>query len=98
MIATRATGQPWLDIGSIPEYHRANLSWLERHEGLEGSWVSPSASVGPGVSLSRSIVGAGAVVEGKGLLERSVVWPGARTQAPLRDAIVTRAGRVVAVA
>jgi NDP-sugar pyrophosphorylase family protein len=96
-IATCVTERPWVDIGSIPEYHRANLSWLERREGFEGSYVAPSARVDPDVSISRSIVGAGAVVEGQGLVERSVIWPGARAKAPLRDVIVTRAGRVVAV-
>jgi mannose-1-phosphate guanylyltransferase len=97
-IATRTTGQPWVDIGSIQSYYRANLSWLERHAGLDGSWVGPSATVGPGVSLSRSIVGAGAMVEGEGMIRRSVVWPGARVRAPLQDVVVTSAGRVVAVA
>ena len=97
-IATCATGQPWIDIGSIQSYHQANLSWLERHAGLEGSWVGPTANVGPGVSLSRSIVGTGAVVEGEGVIRRSVIWPGARARAPLEDVVVTSAGRVVAVA
>ena len=96
-IATCVTERPWVDIGSIPEYHRANLSWLERREGFESSYVAPSAKVDPGIAISRSIVGAGAVVEGQGRVERSVIWPGARAKAPLRDVIVTRAGRVVAV-
>jgi mannose-1-phosphate guanylyltransferase len=104
-IATCATARPWIDIGSVARYHEANLNWLERYRAIEGrpgaterAWVSPSASVGPGVSLSRAIVGAGARVEGTGLVERSVVWPGARAQAPLRDVVVARSGRVVAVA
>ncbi len=81
----------WDDIGSIEAYLRANLRWLE------GS----AAYLGPGarssVPVEKSVVGAGAVVEGEGALVRSVVWPGARARAPLSDAIVTTAGRVIEV-
>jgi mannose-1-phosphate guanylyltransferase len=88
----------WTDVGSIASYHAANLAWLEQRHGAEGSWVHPGAAVGAAVILRCSVVGEGARVEGTGLLERCVVWPGARAVAPLRDAIVTTAGRVVVAA
>lgn len=89
---------PWTDIGSIAAYHAANLAWLAHSASPGGSFIAPSASVADGIDLAASIVGEGATVTGSGSLERCVVWPGARAAAPLRDAIVTTAGRVVPVA
>lgn len=79
----------------LPGYLRGNLRWLEARGAR--SFVAPGARVTPGVALERSIVGRGAAVEGRGLLEQVVVLPGARVKAPLRDAIVAPSGRVVAV-
>ena len=79
------------DIGSVAAYLRTNLDWLadrERH-------VGAGASVAAEVSVMRSVVGARAQVVGRGVLTRCVVWPGARAEAPLTDAVVTSAGRVV---
>lgn len=110
-IATVSLEGEWLDVGCLRAYREANLAWLdelvepirgwfdpvERNGRLtaEGSWVGPGARVDPRVSLERSVVGAGAVVEGAGVLSGCVVWPGARARAPLRDAVVTSGGRVV---
>ena len=85
----------WTDIGSIAAYHAANLRWLEQRAPASGSWIHPSARVESTVTVLQSILGEGASAEGTGTIERCVVWPGARVTAPLRDAVVTTAGRVV---
>jgi mannose-1-phosphate guanylyltransferase len=94
-IGTASVVGRWIDVGSVPSYHLANREWLEVHVGGGGSWVAPTARVAPGARVVASIVGAGASITGDGALERCVVWPGAHAVAPLADAVVTRAGRVV---
>lgn len=86
----------WDDIGTPPAYLRANLRWLRAT--TAASFVAPGAQVAPGVALHEAIVGAGARVEGEGGLTRVVVWPGAVVTAPLADAVVTTAGRIVTAA
>ena len=65
----------WDDIGTLEDYAQANASWLRLHAPEGESFVGEGARVAPGVTLRRSIVGAGACVEGAGSLERCVVWP-----------------------
>jgi mannose-1-phosphate guanylyltransferase len=77
---------PYVEIGDIAFYIDANLAWLVR-EGVP-SWVGPGATVVEGITLDRSVIGIGAEVTGSGALERCVVWPGARVEAPLADAVV----------
>ncbi len=77
----------WHDIGTLDSYREANRAWLAVR-GL-ASWVAPGATVASSVSLDRSLVGQGAVVEGEGSLARCIVWPGARAVAPMHDRIVT---------
>ncbi|HEY1695628.1 MAG TPA: sugar phosphate nucleotidyltransferase [Polyangiaceae bacterium] len=77
----------WHDIGTVTSYLEANAAWLARH-GLQ-SWKGPGARVAEGVSLDGSIVGEGARVEGRGVVVRSVVWPGASAVAPLEGRVVT---------
>jgi mannose-1-phosphate guanylyltransferase len=92
-------GDPnWAAPGdSIAGYLDANLAWLARRDGATGeAWVGEGAHVDDDIELVSSIVGAGADVRGDGRLERVVVWPGAQALAPLRDAVVTRSGLVVA--
>jgi mannose-1-phosphate guanylyltransferase len=86
---------PVFDVGDLRTYAEANAAWL----GLRGTnaWVHPTARVAPGVRVVRSVVGAGAVVDGEGTLERTVVWPGARATAPHADAVVTRDGATAVV-
>lgn len=79
--------QTWRDIGTIASYLDANLAWLAER-GLT-SWVGPDANVAPGVALEGAVIGAGASVEGRGVVARSVVWPGARATAPLDGQVVT---------
>src|SRR5262249_5376046 len=43
----------------------------------------------PGVEVMGSVIGAGAEVNGAGVVRGSVVWPGARATAPLEGAVVT---------
>jgi len=78
---------PWHDIGTVESYRAANLAWLDAR-GLP-SWIAPGATVAPGVTLDRSLVGEGATVVGQGTLARCIVWPGARAVAPMADQIVT---------
>lgn len=84
---------PWTDAGDPRGLVLANLAWLAARE-LE-SFSAPGAEVASGVTLRQSVVGAGARVLGRGLLERCVICPGATATAPLRDAIVAPSGRVV---
>lgn len=85
----------WTDVGSLAGYLEANLRWLAS-AGLE-RWTGTDAHVAPGIESHRSIVGAGAIVDGEGILEECVVWPGAYARAPLRRAIVMSSGQVVPV-
>lgn len=85
----------WRDVGSLSAYLRANVAWLA--DLGRGSWVGPEARIEPEVALSECVVGQGAQVSGRGELRRVVVWPHARVQAPLADAVVTGAGQVVSV-
>jgi mannose-1-phosphate guanylyltransferase len=86
----------WLPGDDLTGYFLDNLRWLDAvRDGA--SWVHPSASLAPLVHLSKSLVNAGARVEGRGTLSRCVVMAGAVAQAPLADAIVMPSGRVVSV-
>jgi mannose-1-phosphate guanylyltransferase len=91
-LATFAVPGPWDDIGTVGAYLAANARWLLR-TGL-GSHVGAGARVDPGVDLTGTVVGAGAVVRGAGALTRSVIWPGARAEAPLDGAVVTTRGTI----
>jgi mannose-1-phosphate guanylyltransferase len=81
------------DAGDPRAYLALNLRWLDQRG--DSAWVGEGATLEPGVRLVRSIVGPGAHVSGSGIVEGSVIWPGARATAPLRGAIVTTSGRVV---
>jgi len=77
---------PFFDVGSLQAYLEANLAWLDRR--ALGAFRGRGASIDPRATLERSVIGAGAVVRGRGALTRCVVWPGARATAPIADAIV----------
>jgi NDP-sugar pyrophosphorylase family protein len=72
---------PWHDVGDLQSYLAANLS--------QGTVVGPGATIAPGVALENVVVGAGARVEGRGVLRDVVVLPSAVATAPLARAIVT---------
>lgn len=61
----------FVDCGTPSEYLEANLAAAAL---AGGSIIDPTAVVAPGSVGGRSVVGAGAVVEGR--VEDSVVWPG----------------------
>lgn len=85
----------WTDVGTLEGYLAANLRWLAS-VGLD-HWTGPEARLAPGVDLHRSVIGAGATVDGEGCLHECVVWPGAHARAPLHRAIVMSSGEVVPV-
>lgn len=89
-VYTCPAGDQWWDIGSLDAYLRANHDWLGQHANrTEGSFVGPSARVSPEVVLRGSVVGAGARVEGAGVIEHCVIWPNASASAPLSRCVVT---------
>jgi len=79
----------YFDVGTVDQYLEANFAWLAAR--TASTWVGPGASVSEGVTLDRAVVGAGARVDGKGLLSRCVVWPAGQARAPLSGAVVTDA-------
>jgi MurNAc alpha-1-phosphate uridylyltransferase len=64
---------PFVDCGTPADYLAANLGAVAL---AGGSIIDPSATVAAGAVVGRSVIGAGAVVEGR--VEDSVVWPDAR--------------------
>jgi NDP-sugar pyrophosphorylase family protein len=86
---------PWIDIGDLVSYARANFDWLNANSMKQ--WASPSAEIDPGVELRESIVGHGATINGSGLLYRAIIWPKAHLDTLLTDVVVTRHGRVVPI-
>jgi mannose-1-phosphate guanylyltransferase len=95
VIHTVCSDDPWTDAGDLPSYLAANRDWLRTR--AESSYCGPDAEVSPQISLEGSVVGAGARIEGSGLVADCVVWPGARVRAPLARRIVMSDGRQVPV-
>lgn len=91
-IASFTVTEAWDDIGSIASYLRANARWLARL--ARSSYVGEGAVIAAGVTIVDSVIGAGAVVSGRGLVRGAVIWPGARAEAPLDGVVVTRKGSV----
>ncbi|MDH5672685.1 MAG: NDP-sugar synthase [Myxococcales bacterium] len=96
-------GGDWRDVGVGPQgYLEANLAfaqgqlrWPGLPEPVAGSFVAPDARVGAATRLQAVVAGAGAKIASGAVLERVVLWPGARAEGELRDAIVTTGGRVL---
>ncbi|MCU0268010.1 MAG: sugar phosphate nucleotidyltransferase [Acidimicrobiales bacterium] len=85
---------PFVDCGTPAQYLAANLAAAG---GCGASLVHPEAVVAPGVRVVRSVVGAGATVDGD--LDTCVVWDGSRV-APgesLRGVVRADGGVTVAV-
>ncbi|MGZ5966902.1 MAG: sugar phosphate nucleotidyltransferase [Polyangiales bacterium] len=72
---------PWHDVGDLASYLAANLG--------HGTMLGRDVTIAPGVSLENAVVGAGARVEGRGVLRDVVVFPSAVACVPLSRAIVT---------
>src|SRR6185437_5559876 len=90
-VTTFPVAGAWDDIGTIASYLAAHARWLARQR-LD-AWVHPSARVAPGVTVIGSVIGADAEVGGAGVVRGSVVWPGARAEAPSGGEVVTPARR-----
>jgi mannose-1-phosphate guanylyltransferase len=85
----------WWDIGTPAHYLQANLDWLARNvPGEQASFVGSGARIDRAVALASSVIGAGATVTGRGLVESCVLWPGSSVEAPLARSIVTPRGVV----
>ncbi len=75
------TGRPWYDLGTPRRLRNAATAGgagprIVRV--LRRNWVAPTARLGPGVRLRRSVVEAEAVVGRGASLRRSLLLPGAR--------------------
>jgi hypothetical protein len=71
-VDTVADDGPFVDCGSVASYLQANLLAVGA---AGGAVVDPTAACGPASVVTRSVVGAGARVEGE--VRDTVVWPGA---------------------
>jgi mannose-1-phosphate guanylyltransferase len=76
-------------------YLRSQLNWLAAQK--QNHFIANGATVDAEVELQEALIGAGASVRGKGALRRVVLLPGASAEAPLKDAIVAKSGRIVRV-
>ncbi len=96
-IASVTTSRAWHDLGTAERYLAANLDWLRR-PGRRKERISPLADVSAGATVQRSVVEAGAVVEGDALVERSVLLSGARVASgsKIRSSIVGPGVRLAA--
>jgi len=88
----------WQDVGTVEAYWQTSLDLLTDDPGIELNdlgWLiytksedRPPARIGPGASVSRSMISHGCVIDGT--VERSVLSPGVRVAAGavVRDSIV----------
>ncbi len=88
----------WQDVGTVESYWQTSLDLLSDDPGIELNdlgWLvytkseeRPPARVGPGATVSRSMISHGCVVDG--WVERSILSPGVRVMAGavIRDSIV----------
>lgn len=83
----------WSDLGDLGQYVEQNLRWLGRSG--KACFVGPGARLEAGVTLERSVIGAGAEISGAGRVSEVIAWPGARFTAPLSRAVVCSSGRIV---
>lgn len=79
----------------LASYLRSQLDWLAARKLKR--FVGGAAKLDAQVELEDALIGAGASVSGQGALRRVLVLPNARVRAPLEDAIVTPAGRIIPV-
>lgn len=79
---------PWADLGTIPAYFEANMQEADATSDARGT-IHPEAEIHPAARITRCVVGKGAVIGPRAVLERVVVWDGASIDETLADAIVT---------
>lgn len=86
----------WIDTGTPPKYLQAQLDLLSGLRGEPEQGVHPDASIDPTADVSRSVVGAGCVVEAGAVVRRSVLLPGSvvRAGAVIDRAILGRGAEV----
>src|SRR4029077_1510440 len=88
----------WYDLGSPSLYLASQVAALVRgfRDLRRGSVIHPHARVHPRAHVSRSVVGARAVVEGGAEVAGSVLWDGVQVRkgARVQRAIVTSNGHV----
>lgn len=92
-VTTLSYAGHWSDGGTIEQYLAQNRHWLQRQG--KDNHMGSGAVLAPTVTASASVIGEGARVSGSGVVERSVIWPGADVDAPLVDAVVALDGHVV---
>jgi len=89
---------PWYDLSSPSLYLVSQMELLKRGfaGAREGLCVDPSARIGQGVVIRRSVIGAGCVVAPGAVVRDSVLWQGVRVGegARVERAIVTDRVRV----
>jgi mannose-1-phosphate guanylyltransferase len=80
----------WHDLGSPDGYLKAQLRLLNDSGRKRSCVIDPSVRLGKGARISRSVIGAGSVIEPLARADGSVVWDGAlvQTGASLRNCIV----------
>jgi mannose-1-phosphate guanylyltransferase len=71
----------WLDTGTPREYVQAQLDLLDGARGRAVEGVHPEAKISDDAVASRSVIGAGAVVDAGARVSCSVLLPGARVGA-----------------
>jgi NDP-sugar pyrophosphorylase family protein len=89
-IGSHAIDVEMIDIGTLPEYLRANLRWLSERGARV--WHGEAARVADGVTLDGVVLGVGGRVTGNGRVESCVVWPGGEAVAPIARAVATPDG------
>ncbi len=84
----------WYDIGTPAEYLKANFHLLER---IGKKSLINSAEVDGEVEIeSNAIIGTGARIRGRGIIENVVIWPGTEMtiDGTLKNAIITPFARI----
>jgi len=78
-----ATGHRWIDIGTIPDYLRANFNYLPSGENA----IDENCSIDSSATLKDWVViGKGSSIERASIVQRSVIW---------NDVIIKKGVRVV---
>ena len=67
----------WIDTGTPSKYLQAQLDLLDGRRGAPVDGIHPEAKVADDATVSRSVIGAGAVVESGASVVASVLLPGA---------------------
>jgi mannose-1-phosphate guanylyltransferase len=84
---------PWTDLGDLKTYVTANFDWLAAR--ASATWQGSGVKLEPGVTIERSLLGAGVQVLGQGPVHEVIAWPSAVFSAPLSRAVVLGSGRIV---